>query len=447
MSEITTDFENRGLPGLVIGFAAEYNPMHLGHLYHLQQIKKIYPDSTVICVMSGSFTQRGEPAVMDKWSRAKVAVENGVDLVVELPVSWAVSSSDRFADGSIFLLNQLNVNKVIFGSESSDLKSLVAIAHILECESEQVGKHIREGLKNGRSYPYLISEYIEKSGKSKEELRFSNDLLGISYIRSMARINSSMTADVVKRQGGDYNQTLKEVKSRDSLISATAIRELIQKIDENYEKIDVISKYIPEFTYRAFIKEIEAGRAPVFKEDMERFLLIRLRGISQEDLVQYPGMKNGIEKLFIKSFRECVSLDKALFSVKNKSITMARLKRVLCWLLLDMKNQCIQACGRYPAYIRPLAYNRQGEKLLATVRNKTDIPILTKVRTWKRLLASFNRKAVERGIFEIDEKRFQHNLELEFRATDIRDSMNPGINSRRGFRDLTTSPFRVETEE
>jgi predicted nucleotidyltransferase len=450
----------------MIGFAAEYNPMHSGHLFHVCQIKKQFPKEPIVCVMSGSFTQRGEPAIMDKWARALSAVKNGVDLVVELPLVWATGSSDIFAKGSIYLLNQLGVNRIAFGSESADLHALEKTADFLEQNRHNLGKHVKKGLKSGKTYAASIADFVNSNSQIPGILKKSNDLLGVSYIRALKNINPALKVTLIKRKGADYSDTLMDIRPNETFLSATAIRELITNIFKNTKIEDIIKNsasgtviketekafedlknYLPPNTFKIFINQAASKRAPVLKGDIEDFAILRSRALAVCDLIKFAGMKNGFENRFLKVIKECTDFDSLLEALKNKNITMARIKRILCWLLLNITEADIAGAGEYPPYIRPLAYNLKGRSVLKKIRKNTVLPVISKIKGREKRIEKFNRAAAKTGSPLADVKKIAHNLEMEFRATDIWAALLRFKGSRAGGLDFTVSPVQAEKEE
>ena len=214
-----------------IGIIAEYNPFHNGHLYHIQKIKEKYPNHIIIAVMSGNFVQRGDVAVIDKWKRCEIALKNGVDLVIELPYPFATQSADFFAYGAITILETLKVEKVIFGSESNNVQSLEIIAKT-QLENKDFDQLVKIYSKLGKNYPTAVSCAIEDLTNIKVET--PNDLLGISYIKTILQNNYKIKYETIKRIGSYH-----EKKLTSTFTSSTSIREAL-KSKAN------IDKYVPQ---------------------------------------------------------------------------------------------------------------------------------------------------------------------------------------------------------
>ena len=218
----------------ICGIVAEYNPFHNGHVYHIEETKKITECDGIVAIMSGNFIQRGVPALFDKWTRTKMALKNGVDLVIELPSYYATSSAEYFAQGSVALLDGLGVVKNIsFGSNTTDIDALKRIANVLYLEPENYKKLLQSELKRGVSYPIARSNALKNFLKKEYDAKYiadilldSNNILGIEYLKALLYSNSQIKPVVVERKGSTYNST----EVIDNICSATAIRELLEKM-------------------------------------------------------------------------------------------------------------------------------------------------------------------------------------------------------------------------
>ena len=204
-----------------IGIIAEYNPFHNGHLYHIKKIKEKYKDSTLVLVMTGNFTERGDIAIIDKWKRTEIALNNGIDLVIELPYPFATQSADYFSYGGITLLEKMNIEKVIFGSESDNIEDLKIIAET-QLNNDEFDKLVRIYSKMGKNYPTAISQAIYDLTEKKVET--PNDLLGVSYIKTILKYNYKIKPETIKRINNYHDENIES-----EIASATAIRNAIKE--------------------------------------------------------------------------------------------------------------------------------------------------------------------------------------------------------------------------
>ncbi|KUK22696.1 MAG: hypothetical protein XD57_1210, partial [Thermotoga petrophila] len=250
----------------------EYNPFHNGHLYHLTSARELVRPDYTIAVMSGNFCQRGEPAVIDKFARAEIALRMGIDVVLELPVVFATQDAGGFAFGAVSVLDATGVvTDVVFGSESNDIGFLQRVAQILYEQPDEYQKFLHEELKKGYSFPnarkYALMRYFSMKGWNEEEvlrLEKSNDILGVEYIHSALKIGSNIRFHTIKRVGAEE----KDTSFRGRFSSATAIRNLIRE-----ERWEEVRDSLPEDSFEILMREINEGRGPVFLENMGDFLL------------------------------------------------------------------------------------------------------------------------------------------------------------------------------
>lgn len=339
----------------VAGIVSEYNPFHNGHLYQIEETKKNTGCDCTVAVMSGNFVMRGETALYNKFIRAKSAVLGGVDLVLELSVPYALSSSEYFSFAGVSVLDSLNVLDCIsFGSEEGDISSLLRIADCL-LEPTTIEK-IKENQKQGIPVFSAISE--EFSDKDKNVLEKPNNILAINYIKALKRLDSKIVPYTVKRKNVGYNES----KIKENFASATGIREML-KNDED------IKELVPEFSYN-LIKE----EKPVFEESIDDIITYLLRIKKPEDLLKYADVNEGIENLIIKTALREFGIKDIAMGVKSKRYTYTRIKRILYNILLDIDKSEREI---KPQFARVLAFNEKGQEILSKIKKKSDIPVFT----------------------------------------------------------------------
>ena len=329
----------------VTGIVAEYNPFHFGHAHHLSETKK-HCDA-VVAVMSGNFVQRCEPAICDKYVRAKMAVLGGVDLVIGLPVRFATGSAEKFAYGAVSVLASLGfVDTLSFGSESADIENIVKTASRIDAISpEEYKEAMRGGLTFADARARLIgAEHCEP-----------NDILAIEYVRAINKLGCGMKPFAVKRTDG-------------YLESATSLREKIFRGDLSG---------LPEYSAELLKKEISEGRAPGNLKNIERTLLGFVRNADRDSFKNIYGVneKEGFDGRILSSV-QARSLDELYSLIKTKRYTMARIRRILTNALLDIKKEDIT---KAPEYVRVLGMNKKGMEILSDLRDKTEIPVITKM--------------------------------------------------------------------
>lgn len=337
----------------VCGIICEYNPFHNGHKYHIQQTKEKFGATHIVSVMSGNFTQRGDIAIVDKYKRAETALKNGVDLVIELPVAYALGSAEQFAQGAVYLLNALGcVNMLSFGSECGDIKLLgeTAGAVYYAQESEELAAYMKDGL----SYPAALQKAIDKYYTSDvlETLTSPNNTLAVEYIKAIDSVASPIQPVTIKRHKAAHDS---ENNSDSDILSASQLRRLIS------EKKD-ISQYAPycDFSATASMSNIETA------------VLSKLRSMSKASIEKTPNVLMGLENRIYRAVNVSTSLNELLFLVKTKRYTLARIRRIILSSFLGITKNDLK---NFPSYVRILGMNSKGKEILSAA--KCVLPINT----------------------------------------------------------------------
>ncbi len=338
-----------------VGIICEYNPFHNGHLYHLNKIKEMFDNPTIILVMSGNFTQRGDSSIINKWDKTSIALELGIDLVIELPFEFATQSADIFAYGACFILNKLKVDYLVFGSESNDINMLTNIAKVqLTNEYESL---VKKYLNKKYNYPTSLSKALNEFGFYN--INTPNDILGLSYIRELIKLNSSIKPITIKRTN-DYN----DKNLSNNITSANSIRENINKID--------ISPYVPKIVLKYLNKDL------YFIEDYFPYLKYKI--LSEIDNINiYQTVDEGIENKIKKVISKSNTYEELINNIKSKRYTQSKIKRMLLHILVSFTKE--EASKRKEVkYIRILGFNKKGQKYLNKIKKDIDIPIITKFK-------------------------------------------------------------------
>jgi|LGOV01.1.fsa_nt_gb predicted nucleotidyltransferase len=374
----------------ILGVIVEYNPFHNGHAYHLEKSISMTNATHTIAVMSGNFVQRGEPALMNKWTRAKIAVDNGVNLVIELPFANAISSAEKFAFGSVFLLNQLNiVNDIVFGSESGNVDLVETIADYLVNENEEYKTTLQYFLTEGLSFPAARDLALRKLNVNSESLN-SNDILGIEYIKAIKQLDSNIKYHTLKRQNIDYHS----LDIVNSFASATGIRNKIKEKD-----FLSVRATVPSMTYNY----ISDYRDFLFIDDYYEILRYKILSESNEYLSEIHEVTEGIENRIIESMRKSTDMTTFLENVKTKRFTMTRIKRILLNILFDIKTKEVDEYDLLtPKYINILAADNKGLEILRLLKKNEDLNIITN-------LSKFTTK----------DPLLKRQLQLDLQASDL----------------------------
>lgn len=356
-----------------IGIIAEYNPFHNGHLYHLQETKKLGQADHVVAVMSGNFTQRGEPAMYDKWIRAEMAVKNGVDLVLELPFVFACNNAEYFAAGAVRILNGLGcISHLSFGSESGELEGLIKVASLLVEEGPSFKETLMDYLGQGLSYPRARYEALKEleGDETAALIRDPNNILAVEYLKQWILTDSQMKPIVIKRAGKGY----RDEGIDDSLASATAIR---RKFAENRD-IDHVRHAVPKATSNIMMR---SDKGPVTdSEELYAMLVYKILTTPAEDLGEILSAGEGLENKLKKAIIKSRSYKELIASALSKRYTETRIKRLLLHTLTSLtKDDFFRNLKEPHLYARVLGFSSDGAKLLRHIKQKecASIPIIS----------------------------------------------------------------------
>jgi predicted nucleotidyltransferase len=380
-----------------VGLVTEYNPFHNGHLYHLNKAMELTGADISVAVMSGDFVQRGEPAVLDKYVRASMALNSGVNLVVELPVNYAVSSAESFAAGALKVLNYIKVDSIAFGSESGDIEKLSRLAHILCDNEDTLYNEISKYTANGISYAAARQKTVENltDKNTAAMLTSSNNILAVEYLKAIIKNNYAIKPYTVQRQGDAYNDT----DIRSDYASATALRGNL--------KADNISKYIP---VKAGLI-LSSNTNYIYSDDITEALFTRLldilfassydKNVFIENVMKYPDVNKEIAGRLYKSAMDMItrtvphragSKDNEAFSfgslcehIKTKEVPLSRIKRALVRITLGLDKKHMEKYSNAP-YIRVLGFDKKGQEYLSYIRKTVEVPLITKTADYKEML-------------------------------------------------------------
>jgi predicted nucleotidyltransferase len=361
----------------VLGIISEYNPFHNGHLYHLQESKKLASCKYSIAIISGNFTQRGDTSIVDKWSKAQMALNAGVDLVIELPVLYAVSSAENFAEGAIKILDSLKiVDYISFGSETGNINILNAIADVLCNEPKEYKNILALQLDKGLSYPKArenaLMMYLNDVRRFANVLSSPNNILGIEYLKALKKQKSNIIPLSIKRIEAGYNS--KSITS--SITSATAIRNAITN-----NNIAPLKNVMPKASFEILLDNLKKGHVIKNLSCFDKEILYNLRKMSVEEIAELPDVSEGLEYLIKKAANSCNSVIELLNIVNSKRYTKTRLQRILVYALLGITKKDMKAAKTTLPYIRVLGFNENGRDILSAISNvNPKLPIITSVK-------------------------------------------------------------------
>lgn len=395
----------------LLGLITEYNPFHNGHKYHLETAKELIKPDAVVAVMSGHFLQRGEPAILDKWTRAKAAVEAGVDLVIELPTYFSTSSAEGFALGSVALLERLGATDLVFGSESGEVDSLKKVARLIQNPTDLYAQTLSEALNQGLSYPASRQLAIEAELGAAVDFK-ANNILGIEYIRAIERMGSRLIPHAIKRIQNDYQ----DIEITGSISSATAVRQLLKHRPVDWSLVKTV---VPDATYKA----IWDGSIYTELDDFHYIWnSIALRE-GAEGLSKYRDVSEGLEHKLMAELSTLGTLQDMARQVKSKRYTLTRIQRVIVAILLGIKPLSDEVALSHLDYARVLAFNETGGKVLRQVKKAE---VLFPFTNLGRDLKKYRRK--------------NPLLELDIRATGMYAHVNHSITIQE---DFLRMPFQM----
>ena len=371
-----------------IGIICEYNPFHNGHVYHINEIKRLYPNSRIILVISGNFLQRGDVSLINKWDKTKIALEYGIDLVVELPFVFATQGADKFAHGAIQILDSLGVDKLVFGSECNDIDLLRRMADIQVNNSDYdilVKKYVLDGV----NYPSAMSMALKDLGGIS--IDSPNDILGLCYIKEIISMGSRIEPVSIKRTSDYHSNDLS------SICSASAIREAIKNDTD-------ISSYVPTLSLKYIDRNCNIDKC---------FSFFKYKVITCSDLSRYVTVDDGIISRIKDNIYSCNSLDEFIDCVKTKRYTYNRIKRMFVHILCDFtdleNSECLDI-----HYIRVLGFNSSGRDYLNSIKKDCSVPIISNFSGMKDIMLDieFRSSCVYSLIFNYD-------MSLEFKNKPI----------------------------
>ena len=387
----------------IAGVIAEYNPFHNGHAHHLKETRRMGGCDYVVVCMDGSFTQRGEPACMDKWSRAQIALRCGADAVFELPALWALQPADGFARGGVAVLGGLGCDLLSFGTEETDINLLKTLAEVGENEPPELTEALRKGLEAGKSHARARGEALSMLlGVDAEKLNSPNLILATQYLREIGAQNLKMEALPIARIGNYHDEGL------GAFASATAIRAAISD-----GKMEEALACVPEPTREALCW---AGDL----HGMDDLLLHTLRGMPPEEIAELPGVGEGLEQRIMRCAAEASCREELLEMLKCKRYTRARLSRICACALLKLTKSMVESHAM-PEYARLIGMREDARPLLRELKARSRLPIVSDA-------AQLRGNAV---------------FDLERRATDLRALLCNDPAARRAGQEFTRKFVRV----
>lgn len=377
--------------GKVLGIVAEYNPFHNGHLYHLEQAKKITGSNYTVAIISGNFTQRGSTSLFDKWAKAKTALQCGVDLVIELPVLYSISSAENFADGAIKILDSLKVlDYIAFGAETANVDILNSIADVLLREPKEYKNLLSQELQKGISFPQArqnaLVAYLNDSRKYATVLSSPNNILGVEYLKALKKYRSKISPIAIERYEAGYN----DLGYTANIASATAIRNMVKN-----NGFEILKNLMPAPSYATLMESIKNGHLVPDLSVFEKQIIYNLRRMSTSQIAQLPDVSEGLEFSLKNTANSCSNLVDFLNIIKSKRYTSTRIQRILLYSLLGITKKDMDLSKKVQPYVRVLGFNERGKFLLSEIaKANPKLEIVTSVKKFYDATSNKNLKAM-----------------------------------------------------
>lgn len=375
--------------GKVLGIVGEYNPFHNGHLYHLEESKKITGSTYTVAIMSGNFTQRGSTSLIDKWSKAEVAIQNGIDLVIELPVLYATSSAENFADGAVKILDSLKVvDYISFGAETSDIDTLDKLADVLYKEPKKYKTLLSHELNKGISFPKArenaLMMYLNDIRKYVNVLSSPNNILGIEYLKALKKYKSNIQPISISRYEAGYN----DISYSGNIASATAIRNIIKN-----GGFDILRRLLPAPSYSILLENIKQGHIVPDLSVFEKQIIYNLRKMDITEIANLPDVSEGLEFAIKNAANSCNTIVEFLNIIKSKRYTSTRIQRILLYSLLGITKKDMELSKKSIPYIRVLGLNTRGKFLISEIAKAN--PKLEIITSVKKFVDSNSNKTLQ----------------------------------------------------
>ena len=384
----------------VLGIIAEYNPFHNGHLYQIQKAKEQVGADYVIAVMSGNFVQRGNTSLVNKWVKAKMALLNEVDLVIELPIVYSLSSAENFAEGAIKLLDSLKiVNTVCFGTETGDFAAINNIVRVMCEKPKEYMTMLSHELKKGLSYPRArenaLMVYLNDVKRYANIMTGSNNILAIEYLKALRKYRSKMSPLAIQRKNVYYN----DEKIVDEYASSTAIRKMASR-----GQFDEMRKVMPTNAYMILTDEIKKGDFVIDVVEFEKEIIFTLRKMSISEIAELQDVTEGLEFAIKDAVNSFNNISDVIDAIKSKRYTQTRIQRILLYALLGITKKDIENSKKVIPYARVLGLNDKGKEMISDISSiSSKAEIITSV---KKFMERSNNKVLkemlEKDIFATD---------------------------------------------
>ena len=358
-----------------VGLVVEYNPFHNGHLHHVQQAKLSTQADVAVAVMSGQFLQRGEPALVDKWHRTKMALASGVDVVIELPYIFSTAQANQFASGAVQLLQAVQCSYLAFGSEQGSIKPFLNSYHLIDSNRVKYDQIIRESVQQGKSYPQALHAAYEKlkqlNPNSYIDLAQPNNILGFHYVEAIKKHQCTMKPATIQRIAAGYHDAI-DVDSE--IASATGIRQALF----SGQSVQEIADYLPPTSVKQLNNWQQTHGQFTSWESFWPLLKYAILRHTPAQLKRFADVSEGLENSLIKHARTSESYSEFMNALKSKRYTWTRLQRMLTHIFTGVTKEQLHAYAE-PSYIRILGMTEAGQKYISTIKKSLTLPLISRV--------------------------------------------------------------------
>lgn len=368
------------------GVVVEYNPLHNGHVYHLKKARELSGADIIIAVMSGNFLQRGEPAIVDKWTRTQMALAAGADIVIELPVAFSAQPADYFAKGAIELLQAMKCDAICFGSESGEGSDYQKLAQFLNQHTAAINQRFKENKNQGQTYASQMEQVLKELLPNQPiALSTPNNILGLAYAKENLLYEKPMELYTLTRIGSDYHD---EELIEQSFSSATAIRKKLLETKQKTVPLEELRASMPTSSL-----ELLTANPLVSWENYWPYLKYQIEVQSWEELQSIYQVTEGIEYRLKECIQEAKSFEQFISLVKNKRVSWTRLQRMCVYILLQLKKEDMVKELQKPKAIHLLGFSLLGRKYLKEIKKELSIPLMANVTKKNKDLWTLDIKA------------------------------------------------------